>query len=52
MSVFILGGTGYVGGAVATIFEQKGWKVYVLARTEEKAKELKKRESTLHLCKH
>lgn len=45
MSVFILGATGFIGGAVASLFEQKGWKVYALARTEEKAKELKKKES-------
>lgn len=45
MSVFILGATGFIGGAVASLFEEKGWKVYALARTEEKAKELRKKES-------
>lgn len=45
MSVLILGGTGFIGSNVASLFEQKGWKVYVLARNEEKARELRKKES-------
>eukprot|EP01132_Coremiostelium_polycephalum_P001459 gene1459-1839_t len=39
-SVFILGATGLIGGEVAAQFIRKGYQVYGLARTEEKAKHL------------
>jgi len=43
-SVLVLGATGYVGNAVAKEFQNKGYKVYGLTRTEEKAKLLRKQE--------
>eukprot|EP01132_Coremiostelium_polycephalum_P001460 gene1460-1840_t len=39
-SVFILGATGLIGNEVALQFIRKGYQVYGLARTEEKAKHL------------
>jgi len=41
---FVFGATGLIGFAVAQALERKGWTVYGTARTEEKAKELRKNE--------
>jgi len=43
-SVFVIGGTGYIGNAVAKLFAQNGYKVYALTRSEDKAKLLRKDE--------
>jgi len=42
--VFVLGATGIIGGAIAKAFQVKGYEVYGLTRTEQKAKELSKLE--------
>jgi len=42
--VFIIGATGIIGFSVATRFHAAGWKVFALARTEEKAKLLRQHE--------
>jgi len=43
-NVFIFGATGIIGNAVAKAFVARGYQVYGLVRTEEKAKELRKHE--------
>eukprot|EP01118_Nematostelium_gracile_P007896 TRINITY_DN2591_c0_g1_i1.p1 TRINITY_DN2591_c0_g1~~TRINITY_DN2591_c0_g1_i1.p1 ORF type:complete len:296 (-),score=102.87 TRINITY_DN2591_c0_g1_i1:16-867(-) len=42
--VFILGATGFIGSGVATAFVREGYRVYGLARSEEKANQLRKIE--------
>jgi nucleoside-diphosphate-sugar epimerase len=61
--VLVLGATGFIGTksylclpntlgfAIATAFSRRGYIVYGLTRSEEKAKELSKNEGTLKLCK-
>jgi len=43
-SVFVIGGTGFIGNAVARSFAHQGYKVYALTRSEDKAKSLRKEE--------
>jgi len=43
-SVLIFGATGFIGNAVAKEFQRKGYRVYGLVRTEDKAKILRKQE--------
>jgi len=43
---FIIGGTGLIGLAVGQALESRGWAVFATARTEEKAKQLRKLEIT------
>lgn len=38
-TVFVTGANGYIGRAVAVLLSKKGFRVYGLVRTEEKAKE-------------
>jgi len=49
--VFIIGATGIIGLSIAKRFQQEGWKVFALARTEDKANFLKKNEITPILSK-
>jgi len=42
--VFVFGVSGYIGGAVARHFASRGYQVYGLVRTEEKAKVLRRQE--------
>jgi len=42
--VFVAGATGIIGGAIASLFQTKGWTVYGLCRSEDKAKTLTKQE--------
>jgi len=44
--VLVLGATGYIGFAIAQAFVRNGYKVYGLARTQEKANHLAKHEIT------
>jgi len=43
-SVFIFGAGGFVGGVIAQVFQSKGYIVYGLTRSEQKAKMLKRHE--------
>jgi len=43
-SVFVIGGTGYIGNAIAKLFVANGYKVYALSRSEDKSKLLRKDE--------
>lgn len=43
-SVFVLGASGYIGNAVARDFASRGYRVYGLVRSEEKANILRKQE--------
>jgi len=43
-SVFVIGGSGFIGNAVARAFVHSGYTVYALTRSEDKAKSLRKDE--------